>query len=94
MRTFLQLTLLLSCLLILCSHNINAIDNLDVWTTGHALEENFNETDNHDLDDTLAQATLFIASNSLAEQKFLFEITSNNKLLSNSFIRAPPKYTV
>ncbi len=93
MRKFFQLTLLLSCLLILCSDNINVIGNVDVWTTGHTLEENFNDTDNHDLDGTLAKTVLFIASISLAEQKFLFERNSNNTLLTHGFIRAPPKYT-
>ncbi len=93
MRKFLQLTLLLSCFLILCSDNINVIGNLDVCATVHVLEENFNDTDNHDLDDLLARAVLFTASISLAEQKLLFKQNSNNTGLTHSFIRAPPKHT-
>jgi hypothetical protein len=80
--------------LILFSDNINLIGHHELWTTGHTLEENFNDTDSYELDDILTQAILFTHSTSLAEQKFLFKENSNYRLLTHSFIRAPPKYTV
>lgn len=94
MKKLLQLTLLLSCLLMLCSHNINVVGQVDVWTTGHTLEENFSDTENHELDGTLAQTTLFISSHSLAEKKFFYETNSKNVQLTHGIIRAPPTYTI
>jgi hypothetical protein len=94
MKKLLQLTLLLSSLLILCSHNINAVGQVDAWATGHALEENFNDTDNQDLDGSLAKNILFTTSLSLAEKKFLFEINNKKLPLTNGLIRAPPSYTL
>lgn len=93
MRKSFQLTLLLSCFLIFCSDNINTISNIDVLTIGHTLEENFNDTDNNDLDKTVAKTVLYTASISLADQNFFFERNSNNTLLTYGFIRAPPKHT-
>ena len=94
MRKFLQLTLVLSCLLIVCSHNINVVGQVDIWTTGHAFEESFTDTDNHDFEGTLAKTNLFTSSLSLEQKKFVFEIDSKNEQLSHGFIRAPPIYTL
>jgi hypothetical protein len=94
MRKLFQLTLLLSCLLIFCSHNTNAIGQIDVWTTGHTLEESFNDTDNHDLHGTPTNTFLFTASLSLKKNKLFHEININNIELTHGLIRAPPSYII
>jgi hypothetical protein len=91
MRKILQLTLLLSCLVMLCSHSSNAIGNVDVWNTEHTLEERFSDIDNHDLDGGLSKTVLFTAWLSRVEKNILFEKNSNKTRLTFSFIRAPPK---
>lgn len=90
MRKFLQLTLLLSCLLML-SHSINIVGNLDIWTTGYSLEESFNDID---LDGTLSPSVLFTASHALVGQLFFFERNSKEVRFTYGFIRAPPTYNL
>lgn len=94
MRKLLQLTLLLSCLLMLCSHSIDVAAKVDVWTTGLSLEENSNDIDNHDLDEISSKYVLFKAQLSLTEQLFFFEINGKKTRLTYSFIRAPPTYNI
>ena len=94
MRKFLQLTLVLSCLLILSSDNINVAGHIDVWTTGHTLEENLNDTDNHDFDGMSSKIVLITAALSLKDKKLFFERNSKKTQLTYGFIRAPPNYTL
>ena len=92
MKKLLQFTLLLSCLSMLCSNNVNATVDVDVWASAYSLEENFTDTDNNELDGTLAESDLFSASLYLAKQKFLLQRNDINTPLFNGFIRAPPKF--
>ncbi len=94
MRKLLQLTLLLSCLLMLCSHGTNAIGKVNVWSAEHTLEECFSDIENHDLDGALSKTVLFTASFSRAEQNLFFEQNSKKIRLTYGFIRAPPKYNI
>lgn len=94
MRNLLQLTLLLSCLLMLCSHSTNAIGTVDVWSAENTLEERFSDIDNHDLDGALSKTVLFTASFSRAEQNLFFDKNSKEIRLTYGFIRAPPKYNI
>jgi hypothetical protein len=70
------------------------VGQIDVWTTGHTLEENFNDTDHHDLDEISSSIVLFTALLSLKEKRYFFEKNTKKSTLSHSFIRAPPIYTL
>lgn len=91
MRKLLQLSLLLSSLLMLCSQSVDVAGEINVWNIGHILEESFNDSDNHDLDETLSKTVLFTASSSLKQQLFFFESNRSKISLTYGFIRAPPQ---
>ncbi|NRA83957.1 MAG: hypothetical protein HRU22_09395 [Gammaproteobacteria bacterium] len=94
MKKRLQLTLLLSCILMLCSHSINAIGEVGVWSAAYALEEPFSATDNDDLDGALSKTSLFTAFLLLEQQQSFFDSNTKKVRLTHCFIRAPPKYNI
>lgn len=92
MKKLLQLTLLLSCFSMLCAENVNVIIDAKVWGNGYIIEENFSDIDNSELDGAFTNIDLVNPLLAPAEQKTLFEVNSENTLLSSGFIRAPPTY--